>query len=134
MKKLSTIVILAAMLLVAQSFISSSSLKPKSDDVKYVFCLAWQQGIGSAKSQPVVSNVFSFECDNEYDILNQFQDYYKAYFKSSTYTGLQVKSDLKFKYDSRSEAEIGRTQRIAKYRDNGNTPLLMSKFSVECGD
>lgn len=135
MKKLSTLVIVAAVLLIAQSFLANKPDKPKTDDVKYVYCLAWQQAKAGGKNQPVVSNVFRFECDNrDYIILNEFHDYYDAYFKSSSYTGLQVKSDLKFMYSSRSEAETGRTQAIAKYRNNGNTPLLMEKFSVECED
>jgi hypothetical protein len=47
---------------------------------------------------------------------------------------MYIKDANKFMYNSYGEAEKGRRERIAKYVNNGDDPLLIDKFSVLCAD
>ncbi len=103
-------------------------------DVKYIVAVGWEQAKPGGKNQPLVTNVFHFECETNYGIVeSQLKEHYNAYYKSNRGT-MYMKDEIEFSYDSRAEAEIKRTQMIAKYKNNGNDVLLIDKFSVACED
>jgi len=150
MKKIISIVSVFFAAFIIQSFISPSGINKynsssekkeiikKKEYVKYVFCIAREQAKSGGKNQPVVTNVFKFTCGDEqypkdYIILGEFNTYYDAFYKKNRNT-MHIKDENKFMYNSYSEAEKGRRERIAKYVNNGDDPLLIEKFSVLCPD
>lgn len=113
-----------------------SSFKPcptkLSGEPVYMVVIAREQAKNGGRNQPVVTNVFYFKCENNYyKVEGQFKNYYDAYYKTSRNT-IYIKDELEFSFDSRPAAEKKRTELIAKYRDNGDDPLLIAKFSVSC--
>lgn len=121
-----------------KSTIKAKGMAKTTEYVKYGFCVAREQAKSGAKNEPVVTNVFKFTCGTEnypkdYIILGQFNTFYVAYYKTSRNT-MHIKDEIKFMYDTWGEAEKKRNETIAKYVNNGNNPLLIEKFSVQCED
>jgi hypothetical protein len=131
MKKIKFLTVIAAMLIFCSSF---KSYKPiPVEDPKYVVAIAREQKKSGGKNQPVVTNVFYFNCDgrNSKAVETQLQEYYNAYYKNSR-GAMYIKDELEFSYDTKAAAEKKRTELIAKYRDNGDDVLLIDRFSVSC--
>lgn len=150
MKKVIQILAIVITAFIIQSFIPTTHAIKKSTVSKnkvtskksvyerYGFCIGREQAKAGGKNQPVVTNVFKFTCGDEqypkeYIIEGQFNTYYESFFKSNRNT-MYMKDKLKFMYNSYSEAEKGRREYVAKYVNNGDDPLLITKFFVLCDD
>lgn len=98
----------------------------------YIVAVAREQAKSGGKNEQVVTNVIYFKCERNYGrVESQLKDYYDANYKSSRNT-MYIKDELEFSFDSRFAAEKKRTELIAKYRNNGDNPLLIEKFAVSC--
>lgn len=133
MGKIKTIKLFFLLLTLTTIFASWGS-KKQFKEPKYIVAIAWEQAKSGGKNQPIVTNVFRFDCETNYGLVEgQLKTHYDAYYKSNRNT-MYLKDELEFSYDNRADADKKRTELIAKFKNNGNDVLLIDRFSVKCDD